>query len=175
WGADGALLYVGENFLDRPIGVRVEHLLSPPPVLTLDGDEQLARRLRDVGARAGGRGDEDDLGRAVPLRARLAKLIEVADQDRGVHQGDRMRARAASQGGLLGGREGQVWGRRASGGGAMSGECGRFSRNASGRAMAIARFRQPSASGRLCPILRTCEDKLTRPILSTTRRDGPVS
>jgi hypothetical protein len=59
------------------------------PIPALDRDK---RRLRDVGALADSGGDQDHL--AVPNRARLPEWLQIADQDRGVHQRDEMRARA---------------------------------------------------------------------------------
>jgi hypothetical protein len=45
---------------------------------------------------------------AVPYRPCLTERLDVADQDRGIHERDEMRARASGEGDRLGERERQV-------------------------------------------------------------------
>jgi len=57
----------------------------------------LPGRLLHVGPLPGLGGDQDHLGRPIPYRPRLPKWLKVADQDRSVHKGDEVRARAKAE------------------------------------------------------------------------------
>jgi hypothetical protein len=97
---------VQEGLTKRLSSVRAVSRDRPLSEIMRQRHENLLRRFGDV--LLGRRRDQDHLGRAGRHRPGLARLIEIADQDRGVHQGHEVRARAAREGDRLGERKGKV-------------------------------------------------------------------